>query len=83
MPHYKQIDINKEGAWHVFLVMGDVVIFDQPPVSEVRVSGQPSPHTGGSEPARPPPGRTIINKRGLGLHYLVVQRGISAGHGRL
>ena len=28
-------------------------------------------------------GRTIINKRGLGLHYLVVQRGISAGHGRL
>ena len=29
--------------WHVFLVMGDVVIFDQPPVSEVRVSGQPSP----------------------------------------
>ena len=40
----------------VFLVMGDVVIFDQPPVSEVRVSGQPSPHTGGSEPARPPPG---------------------------
>ena len=29
------------------------------------------------------PGRTIINKRGLGLHYLVVQRGISAGHGRL
>ena len=52
MPYYKQ---TKKG-WHVFLVMGDVVIFDQPPVSEVRVSGQPSPHTRGSEPARPPPG---------------------------
>ena len=39
MPYYKQ---TKKG-WHVFLVMGDVVIFDQPPVSEVRVSGQPSP----------------------------------------
>ena len=54
MPYYKQ---TKKG-WHVFLVMGDVVIFDQPPVSEVRVSGQPSPHTRGSEPARPPPGPT-------------------------
>ena len=57
MPYYKQ---TKKG-WHVFLVMGDVVIFDQPPVSEVRVSGQPSPahwrFRAGPPPARPAPPR--------------------------
>ena len=45
---------------------------------EVATVGKLSDHMGPGVP-----GCTIINKRGLGLHYLVVQRGISAGHGRL
>ena len=66
MPQYKRIDTNKEErrkGLYVFLLMGDVVIFDQPPVSEVRVPASPGaqprtlevPTRPAPRPARPAP----------------------------
>ena len=59
MPQYKRIDTNKEErrkGLYVFLLMGDVVIFDQPPVSEVRVPASPGAQPRTLEvPTRPAP----------------------------